>query len=110
MLLEDLTQFLCGVQSIDVTREEDGEIIEGLVTYDKRPAQRITEGILRASPVDYAKSFDFQWNRFRSTQLASRTGLKLSRDRLVNCTGWILRDLQNSRILELGAGPGRFTE
>jgi SAM-dependent methyltransferase len=57
----------------------------------------------------YAGSFGMQWNRHRQTQLDSRTGLPLSRNRLFHATGWD-QDLTGQTILEAGSGAGRFTE
>lgn len=57
----------------------------------------------------YSGSFGFQWNRFRKTQLDSHTGLPLSRDRLLQVTGWPMQLGQES-VLEAGSGAGRFTE
>lgn len=57
----------------------------------------------------YAKSFGFQWNRFRRTQLDSHTGLPLSANRLFRVTGWP-RDMRGQLVLEAGSGAGRFTE
>lgn len=54
-------------------------------------------------------AFGFQWNRFRTTQLDSRTGRPISRDRLFEVTGWP-RDLRGQVVLEAGSGAGRFTE
>src|SRR5262245_4437144 len=67
-------------------------------------------GIPRFVPDDqYARSFGFQWNKFRRTQLDSHTGLPLSANRLFHVTQWP-RDLRGLRILEAGSGAGRFTE
>ena len=57
----------------------------------------------------YAESFGFQWNAHRQTQLDSRTGLSISRDRLFAVSGWST-DLTGQRVLEAGSGAGRFTE
>lgn len=57
----------------------------------------------------YTGSFGMQWNIHRRTQLDSRTGLSLSRDRLFNVSRWP-SDLRGQTILEAGSGAGRFTE
>jgi len=57
----------------------------------------------------YAESFGFQWNRFRSTQLDSHTGKPLTETRLFHVTEWP-RDMRGLRLLEVGSGAGRFTE
>jgi 2-polyprenyl-3-methyl-5-hydroxy-6-metoxy-1,4-benzoquinol methylase len=58
----------------------------------------------------YAESFGEQWARYRRVQLDSITGKPLSRDRLVEGTGWRLEELGGERVLEVGCGAGRFTE
>jgi ubiquinone/menaquinone biosynthesis C-methylase UbiE/uncharacterized protein YbaR (Trm112 family) len=71
----------------------------------------LEDGIPRFVPVDnYAASFGFQWNQHRATQLDSRSGTTVSRDRLLRESGWILADLRGTTILECGSGAGRFTE
>ena len=58
----------------------------------------------------YAGSFGLEWLRFRSTQLDSVTGTRISADRLERCLGFPLRELAGKVVLEVGCGPGRFTE
>src|SRR5215468_6469266 len=58
----------------------------------------------------YADSFGYQWAAFRTTQLDSRTGLKLTFRRFWENTRWKPRELQGARILEAGSGAGRFSE
>src|SRR5204862_3733352 len=41
-----------------------------------------------AAPDNYAANFGFQWNRFSATQLDSRTGVPISRDRFIGQSGW----------------------
>lgn len=65
---------------------------------------------------DYAASFGRQWNRFRTTQLDSRTGLPLSKERALRCMGLVPDEakerplLADQNVLEVGCGAGRFTE
>jgi len=59
---------------------------------------------------NYAGSFGFQWNRFRRTQLASFSGLPISRDRFFRQTGWSPMDIAGKSVLDLGCGAGRFSE
>lgn len=72
----------------------------------------ILGGVPRLVEVDnYSTSFGFQWNKHRKTQLDSRSGLSLSRDRLLVATGWnALTEAKGLKILEAGSGAGRFTE
>jgi SAM-dependent methyltransferase len=55
-------------------------------------------------------SFGFQWNRFRTTQLDSRSGVPISRDRFFRQTEWDPEELAGKRILDVGCGAGRFGE
>jgi ubiquinone/menaquinone biosynthesis C-methylase UbiE len=59
---------------------------------------------------NYAKSFGFQWHKFRETQLDSYTGIPISEDRLFQGTKWSKEELKGKKILEAGSGAGRFTE
>jgi SAM-dependent methyltransferase len=70
----------------------------------------VRNGIPRFVPAEnYARSFGFQWNQHRSTQLDSHTGLTLTKDRIVAATHWP-DCLDDQTILEAGSGAGRFTE
>ena len=81
---------------------------------DKGNPQRfvpIVEGIPRfVQGPTYADAFGMQWNAFRSTQLDSRTGRRLSFQRFWENTRWLPRELYGKRVLEAGSGAGRFTE
>lgn len=71
----------------------------------------VVDGILRFTERDhYANAFGLQWRRYQKTQLDSHTGAPISRDRLERCLGADLRSLAGKRVLECGAGAGRFTE
>jgi ubiquinone/menaquinone biosynthesis C-methylase UbiE len=68
-------------------------------------------GVPRFVPAEnYSKSFGFQWNRFRRTQLDSFTGQPISRRRFVAQSGWSEADLAGACVLDLGCGAGRFAE
>lgn len=70
----------------------------------------VINGIPRFVPLsNYADSFGMQWNRHRGAQLDSRTGLSMSRDRLLAVTDRT-SVLSGKNILEAGSGAGRFTE
>jgi len=59
---------------------------------------------------NYASSFGLQWNEYRTTQLDSRTGLTISRDRLTRLLGGSLEVVTGKKVLEAGCGAGRFSE
>jgi len=58
----------------------------------------------------YVRSFGDQWNKYRTLQLDSVSGLDLSRVRLERCLGFSLKSLAGLTVLEAGSGAGRFTE
>lgn len=90
---------------------ESSEILDGELTCTRcGHSYSIIGGIPRfVTARNYAESFGFQWNRHRTTQLDSHTGLPISRGRLSEVTGWSDR-LEGQTILEAGSGAGRFTE
>ncbi len=59
---------------------------------------------------DYSSNFGLQWKEFPKTQFDSYTGFPLTRERLLNSSGWSLNELKDKLIIELGSGAGRFTE
>jgi SAM-dependent methyltransferase len=93
-------------------RTVDGRVEEGaLATPDGRNVYPVRGGIPRFVPSEnYASSFGLQWNRFRETQLDSRSGLTISRDRFHAYSGWTPDELRGARVLDAGCGAGRFTE
>ena len=59
---------------------------------------------------NYTDNFGFQWNKFIETQLdRDKQGIIQSRQRFLAVTGWDKEDLSREKILEVGAGAGRFT-
>lgn len=71
----------------------------------------IIRGIPRFVSGDrYVTSFGLQWNKYRTTQLDSHTGLTISRDRLTRLLGGSLDVVNGKKILEAGCGAGRFSE
>ena len=80
---------------------------DGLLT---RQPLAVRDGIPRFVESGYADSFGEQWNRYRRVQLDSVTGKPLSANRLWEGTGWRPEELVGDRVLEIGAGAGRFTE
>ena len=59
---------------------------------------------------NYAEGFGFQWNEFRRTQLDSYSGHPISRNRLLDYSGWSPEELAGKRVLDVGCGAGRFAE
>jgi 2-polyprenyl-3-methyl-5-hydroxy-6-metoxy-1,4-benzoquinol methylase len=51
-----------------------------------------------------------QWNYFSKTQLDSYSGQSISNERFWNSTGWSPNELNNSLVLDVGCGSGRFSE
>ncbi|MRR05890.1 MAG: methyltransferase domain-containing protein [Deltaproteobacteria bacterium] len=97
----------CNNAGLSVRRKEDAAYLLCNECETKVP---VVNGIPRFVPSNnYANSFGFQWNIHRNTQLDSRTGLSLSRDRLFGVTCWP-DNLEGEVILEAGSGAGRFTE
>lgn len=58
---------------------------------------------------NYSKSFGFQWNKHRKTQIDKYTGYNFSRERLFHVSGWP-NEMKGEKILEVGSGAGRFTQ
>lgn len=65
---------------------------------------------MQNSSDNYANSFGYQWNLFRSTQLDSHSGVPISFQRFWRWTGWKPKEIFGAHILEAGSGAGRFTE
>ena len=71
----------------------------------------IKNGIPRfVSNFNYSNSFGYQWHKHYKTQLDSNSKLSISKDRLLEVTGWTLDEIEGSIIVEAGSGAGRFTE
>ena len=58
---------------------------------------------------NYADSFGAEWLAHARTQVDKFNGTTISRDRFFQYTQWPL-DLSGQRVLEAGAGSGRFTQ
>jgi len=72
---------------------------------------QVVRGIPRFCPSDnYSESFGFQWNQFDRTQLDVFSGAKHSQERFYGETGWAPEMLNQSSVLEVGSGAGRFSE
>jgi 2-polyprenyl-3-methyl-5-hydroxy-6-metoxy-1,4-benzoquinol methylase len=57
----------------------------------------------------YAENFGLQWSLFSHTQFDDEVGSPLSRDRLLQTSGWTAESFEGELVLEVGAGAGRFT-
>ena len=97
---------------LTVAREEGGNVREGeLTTFDGSRRYPIRDFIPRFVPeANYADSFGMQWNRFRSTQLDSVSGIPISKNRFYQYSQWTPAELSGKRILDVGCGAGRFAE
>jgi len=58
----------------------------------------------------YVSAFGIQWRKHSTTQLDSRTGLTITKDRLLRMFGPLYEKLDKLNVLEAGCGAGRFTE
>ncbi len=71
----------------------------------------IVAGIPRfVGPENYAASFGYQWNRFRSEQIDAANETGLSERRFYSETGWEREWIEGKWILDAGCGAGRFLE
>lgn len=71
----------------------------------------VVKGIPRfVAPDNYASAFGYQWQNYAKTQLDSKNGHSISKDRLNNCLGYPVENLTGKTVLEVGCGAGRFTE
>ncbi len=59
---------------------------------------------------NYTSSFGLQWNRFKSEQIDSINGTKLSASRFYKETDWSPEWINNKWILDAGSGAGRFLD
>jgi SAM-dependent methyltransferase len=106
-------KYLSDRYELEIIERDDGEIICGRLV-PKDGSKNVVD-IFRAIPRfvsadNYADNFGLQWNKFKSTQLDSSTGLRLTAKRFWANTKWIPEDLYGKTILEVGSGAGRFTE
>jgi SAM-dependent methyltransferase len=113
----DLAFLRCPV-SRQPLRIEEGAVTEGddivsgwLATSDGTHRYPIVGHVPRfVDSSNYATNFGIQWNRFRTTQLDSHSGLTISRDRFFSFSGWTPQELAGKSVLDIGCGAGRFTE
>jgi 2-polyprenyl-3-methyl-5-hydroxy-6-metoxy-1,4-benzoquinol methylase len=88
------------------------EIIEGkLDCHNCQKTYPIENGIPRfVERENYASSFGYQWNRFKSEQIDSINGTGLSTHRFHSETGWTKEWMKEKWILDAGCGAGRFLD
>jgi SAM-dependent methyltransferase len=116
MKLELLKLLRCPVtgERLELVEQQlsHGEVETGmLATHDGVHRYPIRNFIPRFVPAEnYAANFGLQWNRFRSTQLDSVSGIPISSDRFYRYSGWSPDELSGKLILDVGCGAGRFAE
>jgi len=113
-LLDLLACRACSATDVSLGIEEkngEGEILEGSVACKACNATlRVSRGVLRAVESDhYTKSFSFQWQLHKRTQLDNAKSDK-SRRVFLRKTGLSLEDLEGKRVLDVGVGTGRFAD
>src|SRR5262249_14376599 len=111
-----LDVFVCpachGALDLQTQHTSGPEIIEGVLTCAACCASyTITRGVPRFVPdAQYAGSFGYQWNWFRTVQLDSQSGDSRSHQMLYDTTGWSDHAYEGRRLLDAGVGAGRFAE
>jgi SAM-dependent methyltransferase len=97
---------------LDVREEQGAEVVEGtLGCAGCDRAYPIRRGVPRfVATEEYASSFGYQWNRFRTVQLDSFSGSDESERLLEETTGWAETDYPGTLVLDAGVGAGRFAE
>lgn len=97
---------------LEIDGNNSQEIESGwLVSKDGQYRYPVRNHIPRFVPQsNYAENFGMQWNHFSQTQLDSYSGHSISADRFWKATGWLLDDLKDQWVLDVGCGAGRFAE
>lgn len=105
------SKFLESEFSLEIV-ERDGEFVKSGFLIPRRGGEklRIENYIPRFTQTGYCESFEFQWNNFHNLQHDSSTGTEMSSRRVWDCTHWRKEDLSSKAVIELGCGPGRFSE
>lgn len=94
-------------------QDDPGDVISSgtLSCVQCRTTFRIERSIPRfVSSDSYVRSFSFEWNRFRTTQLDSVDGRDESRKRFARSFNFSLEQLCGRLVLDAGCGMGRFAE
>lgn len=112
-LLDMLSCPACG-QGLALTVAEAvrGDVVSGELACGQCGSRYpVVRSVPRFVPGDnYARNFGYQWNRFRQTQLDSKVGQPISRQRFLRESGWQPDDLEGKLVLDAGCGAGRFAE
>jgi SAM-dependent methyltransferase len=113
-LLEVLACPKCGGELACAASETapDGDVVAGGLACGRcRAAFPIEAGIPRFVPREnYASSFGYQWNLFKSEQIDAANKTGLSELRFHSETGWTKEWLAGKWVLDAGCGAGRFLE
>lgn len=90
----------------------DGDIAAGnLGCLSCNKTYPIEAGIPRFVQRDnYSSSFGYQWNLFKSEQIDSINGTRLSEKRFYGETDWSREWMRGKWILDVGCGAGRFLD
>ncbi len=100
-----MVPFVDPVTAQPLARRDDDLVAEAGARY---PIER---GVPRFVPTEaYAAGFGHEWSLHAKTQLDSHTGRPYSRERLERCLGAPVASTSGKKVLEAGAGAGRFTE
>jgi SAM-dependent methyltransferase len=94
-------------------RKGHGDVIDEGELVSERTGKRypIVRGIPRFVPAEnYAETFGFQWNRFRTVQIDSETRATTSLKRFDAEARWTAETLRGKWVLDAGCGAGRFAE
>lgn len=102
----------CDLSCLPTSTTAEGEILTGILECVSCAAKfPIEAGIPRfVEGHNYASSFGYQWNLFKSEQLDSINGTSLSKNRLFAETGWTSEWMTGKWILDAGCGAGRFLD
>jgi ubiquinone/menaquinone biosynthesis C-methylase UbiE/uncharacterized protein YbaR (Trm112 family) len=105
-------QCLGELSSNKIETSPEGDILTGSLTCEQcAKTYQIEGGIPRFVEEDnYASSFGYQWTRFKSEQIDSVNGTRLSEKRFYAETGWNREWMKGKWILDVGCGAGRFLD
>lgn len=87
-----------------------------MIAVKDEPKKRVSgaegsgEVLVYAEDQKHTTSFGYEWTAYSRVQTDSTLGKNLSRSRLELNLGFPLEFLDGMTVLELGCGPGRFTE